>query len=145
MSASHPSILIVENDTIDIMLFKRVVKDIEYPHPVEFSSDGTKALEYLQNPKREIPWLILLDLNIPRMSGLELLTCIKKDNRLKWIPVVVISSSENPDDILACMNQGACGYLMKDFEYEAFKYSVSAALKYWARSRTPVRNYTIEF
>ncbi len=139
MFKNHAALLIIENDTIDIMLFKRALADMGYQLPVEYSSDGVKALSFLQDPDNLTPWLIFLDLNIPKINGLEFLSRIKQIERLKWIPVVVISSSENPDDILACMKTGACGYLLKDFEYSAFKESVSLAVRYWARNRTPTR------
>lgn len=139
MLKGQPSILIVENDPIDILIFKRVLADMGYRLPVEFISDGERALRMLENPDQLTPWLILLDLNIPKINGIEFLSRVKKNDRLKWIPVVIVSSSENPDDIISCVNQGACGYLLKEFEYAAFRESVIAAIRYWARSRTPAR------
>lgn len=144
MQMNQPSLMVIENDPIDILIFKRVLADMGFPLPVVYISDGEKALKTLDNPESSNPWLIFLDLNIPRISGIELLSRIKRNGRLKWIPVVVISSSENPDDIVASANAGACGYLLKEFDYSAFRESVTIAVRYWARNRTPIRTTMLQ-
>ncbi|MBN1295559.1 response regulator [bacterium] len=143
MSGNRNPLLIVENDPTDIMIFKRALNDLRYTFPVDFAADGNEALRYLEDPERIKPWLIFLDLNTPRMNGLEMLERLRKIQRTHWIPIVVVSTSENPDDINCCLDRGACGYLLKEFEYTDFKESVRTAVEYWARCRTPSRCDTL--
>lgn len=128
-------ILLIEDDPGDVELTRQglaTVKMFVHLHTVE---DGIKALRYL---RREGPYadavrpdLILLDLNLPRMDGRETLKEIKADERLKCIPVIVLTTSEVDEDILKCYNLGASCYIPKPVGFEAFLKVVQMLEDFW--------------
>jgi len=87
-------ILLVEDDKIDAMTVKRALKDIKVYNRIDIAHNGEEALEYLNNPENELPCIILLDLNMPKMNGVEFLEIIKNNDRLKLIPTVVLTTSK---------------------------------------------------
>ena len=91
------TILIVEDDEVDVMTIKRAMKEIHVTNPVEVRWNGEEALVYLQGEK-ELPGIVLLDLNMPRMNGMEFLQHVRSDERLKRIPVVVLTTSREEQD-----------------------------------------------
>lgn len=98
-------------------------------------TDGAAALDYLNRraPYQDVamPDLILLDLNIPKMSGLEVLEAIKADERLKTIPVVVLTTTKRESDIKACYQRGANSFVAKVGEYANFKNVMQSLYTYW--------------
>ena len=93
MRNSKP-ILLVEDDRVDAMTVKRALKDLNVTNLLVHTLNGEEALEYLTGEGNERPCIILLDLNMPRMNGIEFLKIIKADDELKKIPVVVLTTSE---------------------------------------------------
>ena len=97
MGNSKP-ILLVEDDDVDIMIIKRVFRDLEVLNQLVCLSDGKDALEFLRDRNNEKPCLIFLDLNMPRMNGWELLEIISTDDVLRDIPIVILTTSDSKED-----------------------------------------------
>lgn len=110
-------LLLVEDNPSDVMLLTIGLKEARTAYSLQVAADGEEAVRLLGNissPAAHVfPDLILLDLNLPRLSGHEVLARIKADPRLCLIPVVVLTSSQNRDDVLAAYRRGASSYLQK--------------------------------
>jgi len=97
-------ILLVDDDSTDVLLFKRALTRLEITSPMVRSSNGVEALEYMMNPSNKRPWFVLTDLNTPMMNGLDFLKTVKADQMLKRTIVVVISGSSAERDVEACFS-----------------------------------------
>jgi CheY-like chemotaxis protein len=106
-------ILLVEDDDVDAMTVQRAIKELKVKNELVRSTNGEEALEYLRNPVNAKPCIVLLDLNMPRMNGIEFLKAVKADNTLKDIPVVVLAASNEEKDIVETFNLGVAGYIFK--------------------------------
>ena len=136
MKSNRP-ILLVEDDKIDIMTVKRAFKDLKITNPLKITKNGEEALESLNNAENERPCLILLDINMPRMNGIEFLRIIKQDNRLKVLPVVVLTSSKEEQDKFDSFGLGISGYILKPASYEKFVEVIRTINLYWTVSELP--------
>jgi len=130
------TILVVEDDEVDVMTIKRAMKEIHVTNPVEVRWNGEEALEYLQG-ERELPGIVLLDLNMPRMNGMEFLQQVRSDERLKRIPVVVLTTSREEQDRFSSFNLGVAGYMIKPVDYIQFVEVIRAINLYWTLSELP--------
>ncbi len=130
MKSSDP-ILLVEDDLLDIMTLKRGLRDINAENPLNVSYDGESALEFLRDPNSPIPALILLDLNMPRMNGLEFLKILKSHSDWCKIPVVILTTSQEEQDRLTSFELSAAGYIVKPLEYPAFVEKLKILYQYW--------------
>lgn len=125
------NILLIEDDAIEVMKFNRVLSSLNLAHKIIEANNGEKALSFL-NAKDVIPDIIVLDLNMPKISGIDFLQILKKDDHLKFIPVVILTTSNNHKDILECYKIGIAGYLLKPLKYEAYLDNVKKLLEYWS-------------
>ncbi|MHC4475263.1 MAG: response regulator [Planctomycetota bacterium] len=130
-------ILLVEDDLVDTMTFKRALNDLEVKNQVVHSLNGEEALEYLRNDHNERPCFIFLDLNMPKMNGIELLKIIKADDQLKKTPVVVLTTSDNERDIIESFELSVAGYMIKPADYKAFVEAIRTVNLYWNLSKLP--------
>jgi len=130
------TILVVEDDEVDVMTIKRAMKEIHVTNPVEVRWNGEEALGYLQGEK-DLPGIILLDLNMPRMNGMEFLQHVRSDERLKRIPVVVLTTSREEQDRFSSFNLGVAGYMIKPVDYLQFVEVIRAINLYWTLSELP--------
>ena len=130
-------ILIVENDMVDIMTIRRAMRDLEIRNPLEIAKNGEEAIDLLQQPGRALPALILLDLNMPRMSGLELLEIIKQDHRFRTIPVIVFTTSSEQSDRSRAYEHSVAGYMVKPVDYDQFLLMMRATFSYWYFNELP--------
>jgi CheY-like chemotaxis protein len=112
--------MLVEDDPGDVVLVQEAFAGSERVNELRVVSNGVEALEQLHDPERSLPDLILLDLNLPLMDGRELLAELKSDRRLGRIPVVVLTTSEAPTDILRSYELHANAYISKPLDLEAF-------------------------
>jgi CheY-like chemotaxis protein len=119
-----PPILLVEDDTVDAMTVRRALKDAGSHRTLVHRLDGEDALEYLRGTNGDKPGLILLDLNMPRMNGLEFLECRQGDEKLRDIPVVVLTTSTNAKDIERSYELNAKAYIVKSIDYKEFVDSI---------------------
>lgn len=118
------NVLLVEDDPADALLIEDALVERGMARTISQVNDGVAALEYLRDPARERPDLIVLDLNMPRMNGRELLTVLKDDAALRSIPVVVLTTSAAPDDIEDAYRQHANAYVTKPVNLDDFIQSV---------------------
>ncbi len=137
MQNSKP-ILLLEDDTIDAMTVKRALKDLKTVNPVVHVINGEEGLEYLRDENNEAPCIILLDLNMPKMNGIEFLKAVKADEQLRKIPAVVLTTSRNDRDIVESFNLSVAGYMLKPVDYKKFVETIRAIDVYWRLSRLPV-------
>ncbi|MBI4358068.1 MAG: response regulator [Candidatus Omnitrophica bacterium] len=129
-------ILMAEDDEIDTETIRRAFRDVKIANRLDAVTNGEEALDYLRNEDKN-PCLILLDLNMPRMNGFEFLKVVKRDDDLKRIPVVVITTSGEGRDKTECFNLGVAGYMVKPFDYQGFIEIVKALHHYWTVSEIP--------
>jgi len=128
-------ILLVEDDDDDVLLTKRALENDRMLNTMHRVEDGVQALEFLRREgdfkDAPRPDLILLDLNMPRKDGREVLKEIKADKNLRRIPVVVLTTSENESDIASSYDCQANSYVTKPVDLNKFKEVVSTIKKYW--------------
>ncbi len=136
MKGKRP-ILLVEDDTIDAMTVNRALKDIHVSNKLINVSNGKAALEYLRNAENEKPCIILLDLNMPRMNGIEFLEIAKHDEALKMIPVVVLTTSKEEQDKVDSFRLSVAGYMIKPVDYQKFVDVMRTINVYWTLSELP--------
>ncbi len=134
MKDSMP-ILLVDDDNIDVMMFKRALEDLEITNLLIHLADCKEALEYLKNEDNEKPWVVLADLNTPQMNGLEFLMAVKTNDALKQIIVVILSSSDDEEDIAESFRLGAAGYMVKPSDYKKLVEMIRAIHAYWTLSK----------
>jgi CheY-like chemotaxis protein len=113
-------VMLVEDDPGDIVLVREALGVAERVNEIRVASDGVQALEQLHDPELSLPDLILLDLNLPRMDGRELLAELKSDERLGRIPVVVLTTSQAQSDIVRSYELHANAYVSKPADLKAF-------------------------
>ena len=125
----------VEDNPGDIRLVREALGECGMNHRLEVVIDGVKALEYLRLEKSSLngslPDLILLDLNLPKKDGREVLMEIKQDADLRCIPVIIFSSSEAKEDILSSYNHHANCYVCKPLDLDAFIGVVELIIRFW--------------
>ncbi|OHB74700.1 MAG: two-component system response regulator [Planctomycetes bacterium RBG_16_55_9] len=136
MKNSRP-ILLVDDDSTDLLLFERALKRLEIASPIVCSSNGREALEYLMNPSNRRPWIVLTDLNTPRMNGFEFLRTVKAHEALKRIVVVVLSGSSDERDVARSFRLGAAGYITKPPDYQQLLEMIRTLHGYWTLSKIP--------
>ncbi len=125
------NILLIEDDVIEIMKLNRVVSSLQLSHNILEANNGEEALKILQK-KNELPHIILLDLNMPKVNGIEFLNILKNDESLRCIPTIVLTTSSNQKDLLACYKIGIAGYILKPLKYEDYVFKIEKLLDYWS-------------
>ncbi len=120
-------ILLVEDNPQDVELMLRAIKKHNIANPIHVAEDGAAALDFLycrgeygERVLGQVPKVILLDLKLPKVSGLEVLQTVKSDARLRAIPVVIVTSSREDPDIKTAYDLGANSYVVKPVGFEAF-------------------------
>lgn len=134
-------ILLVEDDQVDVMTVQRALKVNKIINPLYVVQNGEEALNFLRRQgafsdpeKAPRPGIILLDLNMPVMNGVEFLKVIKTDNDLRRIPVVVLTTSKADEDRVESFNLSIAGYIIKPVEFEKFVEAMRTIGLYWALS-----------
>ncbi len=136
---SHPiDILLVEDNEADIKITLRAFDKAKIKNNIFVVRDGQEALDYLYHQNRYAdkskfshPNMILLDIQLPKLTGFEVLQALKNDNKLKIIPVVVLTSSTNDKDILQSYDYGVVSFIQKPVDYQAFEKVVDGFNFYW--------------
>jgi CheY-like chemotaxis protein len=131
-------ILLVEDDQVDVMTVLRALKEIKVANPVVNVENGEEALRYLRDPERDKPCIILLDLNMPIMNGIEFLEVMKHEPLLRRIPVVVLTTSEEQQDKIHSFDLGVAGYIAKPVDYRQFVEVMRTIDAYWTISEVPL-------
>lgn len=137
-------ILLVEDNRVDIMTIERSFKHAKISNPVVVAHNGEEALAYLRREgkfadqkKEKMPCIILLDLNMPIMSGLEFLRVVKADEVFRRIPIVVLTTSKEENDRVESFNFSVAGYIIKPVDFEKFTQVVKVLDLYWTLSESP--------
>ncbi len=130
-------ILLVEDDKVDAMTVKRAIGEIKISNPLIIVENGEEALEYLRNVNNKKPGIILLDLDMPKMNGIEFLEIAKKDTSIKRIPVIVLTTSKEQQDRTESFNLGVAGYMIKPVDYVQFIEVIKTIHLYWTLSELP--------
>lgn len=123
-------ILFIEDDAIETMKFQRTMSKLETKLTLIEAKNGEEALDYLESGK-SLPDIILLDLNMPKMNGIEFLGLLKQHDKIKYLPTIVLTTSENRDDLLECYKIGIAGYIIKPLKYEDYETKLKTVLEYW--------------
>ncbi|WP_269236480.1 response regulator [Flavobacterium flavigenum] len=125
------NILLIEDDAIEIMKFNRVLANLEQVHKIIEANNGEEALTILKD-KVIIPDIIVLDLNMPKINGIEFLGILKADDVLKYIPAIVLTTSNNHKDVLEFYRIGIAGYMLKPLKYEEYVDKIKKMIEYWS-------------
>jgi CheY-like chemotaxis protein len=124
-------ILLIEDDEIERMKFSKVASKMGN-HIIIEAENGEKALTILD--QIDSPNLIILDLNMPKVNGVEFLKILKTNAQLQYIPILVMSSSNNHNDIKKCYEIGVSGYMIKPLRYEDYKQKITSLIEYWTNN-----------
>ncbi|MBE0636400.1 response regulator [Candidatus Bipolaricaulota bacterium] len=128
-------ILAVEDNVDDIKVLKRAIRDSDVKCELYFAHDGEEALDALARrgtfEAMPSPDLILMNINLPKIDGLEVLSRIKEDERIRRIPVVVLTVSEREEDMVKAYDCGAASYMVKPIDPEEFKRLAETISSYW--------------
>jgi CheY-like chemotaxis protein len=134
-------ILLVDDDEVDVMNVQRAFKRNKIVNPLYIATNGLEALDMLRGKGVEpIPGprrLILLDLNMPKMNGLEFLRAVREDPELRPLTVVVLTTSDDERDRIEAYNLNVAGYILKPVTFTAFAEAMAALNKYWTINEFP--------
>ncbi|MFH1371774.1 MAG: response regulator [Planctomycetota bacterium] len=130
-------IMLIEDDSVDAMTVRRAMRELHINNSMVHCLDGEDGLKYLTDPETEKPFVILLDLNMPKMSGIEFLKAVKTYPELKRIPIVVLTTSKEKRDVLDSFELGAAGYMIKPVDYAKFTDVINTVMLYWSLSELP--------
>lgn len=129
------SILLVEDNPGDIYLTQEAFKESKFKNSLHVVKNGVECMEYLRRrgkySEAQMPDVILLDLNLPKKNGREVLAEVKRDERLKYIPVIVLTSSQNEKDIRSSYELNANCYISKPVDYDEFIHIIRAIENFW--------------
>ena len=139
-----PLILLVEDNEDDVLLTVRALRSLNLLNRVEAVRDGVEAIDFLlcqgryaSRSKDDIPQLVLLDVNLPRLNGIELLRRMKAEKATSSIPVIMLTTSGQDVDMRAAYESGANSYIRKPVESEAFQQAINNLGFYWLAVNTP--------
>lgn len=136
MTSELIDILMVDDNDDDIILIREAMDDAGMLNVIEVVYDGEQAMEYLrgQGPYlgKKRPGLVLLDINMPKMNGFEVLKAMKADGQLKHIPVVMLTTSDREGDIVKSYADGACSFVTKPVDFDKLKKAIRDFSLYWA-------------
>ncbi|NOQ36265.1 MAG: response regulator [Methylococcaceae bacterium] len=136
MNSTKP-VLLIEDDSVDIMTVKRCFKRLKIPNELWIAENGEEALKILDSSTQVSPCIILLDINMPKMNGLEFLEKFKKRKISQKTPVIMLTSSKEESDIDHCFTLGVAGYILKPVEYNEFVETIELLNAYWSKSELP--------
>jgi CheY-like chemotaxis protein len=138
MHGQKSTVLLVEDDLNDIFLVKRAFKLAQKQNALQVVTDGEEAMAYLRGAGKyadrtgfPLPMLIVMDLKMPRRTGFEVLEWVKADPLLRRIPVVIVSSSDNPADINRAYDLGVNAYMVKPVDFQQVEHLFDSITHYW--------------
>ncbi|MDG1399006.1 MAG: response regulator [Polaribacter sp.] len=126
---SKLNILLIEDDRIEVLKLKRAIAEDFDNYILNIATNGNQAFTILD---KNIPDIIILDLNMPDTNGIDFLSLIKSNNSLKHIPVIILTTSDNNRDIFCCYKLGIAGYMIKPLKYEEYEIKIKIIMNYWS-------------
>lgn len=142
--SSHRTILLVEDNAQDEMLTLRALRKVNLANHVAVVRDGQQALDYLHGvgefasrAEARLPAVVLLDLNLPRVGGLEVLHRLRNDDRTRVVPVVILTSSDEDRDRMRSYENGANSFVRKPLDFGEFAETVARLGVYWLATNEP--------
>lgn len=138
MMTTPVTFLIVEDDEIDLKSLKRAFRDLKIANLIVEARDGLQALELLRNGAVPRPYLILLDINMPRMNGFEFLDEIRQDELLSDSVVFVLTTSKSEEDVMHAYRNHVAGYVVKKDAARGLQQAVTLLDKYWRVVELPM-------
>jgi len=153
MSLHETDILLVEDSPEDVELVSHVLRRGNLAHNIHVARDGEEALDFLfcrgafaERSFDHPPKIVLLDLKLPKVDGIETLEQVKRDPRTKAIPVVILTSSNEESDLVRCYELGVNSYIQKPVDFDQFRHTISTAGLYWmAVNQLPPANAAKKF
>jgi|SRR5688572_27651758 len=139
MVRTEAEILLIEDNPNDAELTIRALKKNNLANNLKHLEDGQEALDYIFNDQNVMPKLILLDLKMPRVDGIEVLRRLKSDDQKKVIPIVVLTSSKEERDIVESYKLGVNAYIVKPVDFEQFVHAVAQVGLFWLILNQPPR------
>lgn len=131
MNQKLVNILLVEDDEVDVMNVKRAFSKNNIMNPLFVAGNGVEALEMLESQIIPLPKIIILDINMPKMNGIEFLKILRENERLKNISVFVMTTSNEDSDKINAYNLNVAGYILKPLSFEKFLTSVATLKNFW--------------
>ena len=135
MMSQSVEILLAEDNEDDVIIIQEVFAEMRLATLIQVVRDGEEALAYLQRQGKYklvcLPDIVLLDINMPKMNGFEVLEAIKKDPRLQALPVIMLTTSHREEDVVRAYAKGACAYIHKLVDLEQFKHLIMQFEHYW--------------
>lgn len=142
MNYKEVTLLLVEDDEVDVMATQKAMRDLRIGNPILLAKNGLEALDILRGSngteKIQSPYIILLDLNMPKMGGIEFLEVIREDQDLKSAIVFVMTTSEAEADIWAAYDKNIAGYIVKNNTRDSFNTAVGMLEHYWKIVELPI-------
>ena len=132
------TIVIVDDDDVDAQAITRAMAQLKIANPIIRAVDGIDALEKLRSPDVHMPLIILLDLNMPRMGGIEFLEELRKDEKLHSALVIILTTSNAPEDISAAYEHYVAGYIVKSDVAKGFTDLINKLDTYWKIIELPL-------
>ena len=133
MKTKRP-ILLAEDDEVDAMTVKRALQELKVANPLVITGNGEEALAYLRGGAKKKPCVVLLDLKMPKMDGIEFLKVVKQDHQLRRIPVIVLTTSKEEQDRVHSFDLSVAGYMVKPVEYVKLVEVMRTVDLYWTLS-----------
>jgi len=137
-------VLLVEDDPLNVVAVEKAFTNLGIARPPVHARNGQEALDYLRDDSHPKPGIILLDLHMPNMDGIEFLRTVKADPALREIPVVMLTTSQDQRDIAECFALNAAGYMIKPLDDEPFAEVIKTIMVYWSLSELPSQRDTCE-
>lgn len=136
------NILLVEDDRVDVMNVQRAFKKANITNPLFIASEGIEALKVLRNESETVHMpkarrLVLLDLNMPKMGGIEFLKALRADRDLRHTPVIVLTTSDQERDRVNAYDLNVAGYILKPVTFASFSEVMAALNRYWTLCEIP--------
>ena len=136
-------VLLIEDDKVDAMTVMRAFDTIKAKSPLVHRFNGEEGLAYLHEEASPEPWLIFLDINMPRMSGIEFLKIMKEDASLRHIPVIVLTTSNEERDVIECFRFNVAGYILKPLDFKNFLETLETIINYWSLCELPAEQNSV--
>ena len=137
INCKQVNLLMIEDDDVDAMALRRALHKLKLLNPIYRAKDGLEAITLLRAGAVPHPYIILLDLNMPRMNGLEFLEALRTDQNLTHSVVFVLTTSKSDEDIIAAYREHVAGYLLKQEMDSDFLQVVSLLNHYWRLIELP--------